>query len=200
MSFMNSFDLTVSGIILFIGLKGLFNGAVREMAALVGVALGVWIASRYATGFGHWIDSRLLHSGSPSASAFLGFLIILTVLWILFVILGIIAHRRFAEGRHTLPDRLLGVLFASVKMFIIFSVIFYALDRIEFVHKNSAPYVASSRLFPWFMKTGSLLVHLDKPPVAGTVEEARQATAEAQALLPESRRNESNRTCAHAPE
>ena len=167
----NHFDLFTAALILLIGLKGLYNGTVRELAGLVGVALGVLVGSRLAPSLGRWISDHLFSLGSASAMNLIAFLFLLFLTWALSIFLGILIIHRFNPSIHSWLDRLVGFLFASLKVFLIVAVIVYALSTIEFVSKNAKPYIEKSRLYPLFITTGHALMRLPEvttSPKAGS--------------------------------
>ena len=161
----NHFDLIATALIFLIGLKGLYNGAVHELSGLIGVVSGVLIGSRSVPLFSSWMTAHLFSVGSSSAMTLIAFLLLLTLVWMLCIFLGVLVVKRFEPAFHSWLDRLIGFLFASLKVFIILSVIVYSLSTIEFIQKNAKIYVENSRLYPFFLRTGSLLMHLpDQKP------------------------------------
>ncbi len=156
----NWFDIVSALLILLIGLKGLFNGIVRELAGLVGLVAGVWFGSLYAPELGGWMGRHFVPLDSPSALAMVGFLTLLTLIWLFFVILGVVLEKSLAIPDLGIADKIGGFLIASFKVFVVLAVIVYALFTIEFVRQNAAAYVAKSLFYPWYIKTGEAIFHI----------------------------------------
>jgi len=158
---MNWFDIVTGSLILIIGIKGIFNGLIKELAGLVGIVLGVWIASTYASDFGQWMGKNFLSLDSRSALTMAGFLALLTLIWLACIVAGILVSKLVSLSGLGIVDKLLGLLFASSKVFIILSVIVFALSSIEIVKKNTEKFTAESLFHPLLVKTGDLIVHID---------------------------------------
>jgi len=158
---MNWFDIVTGSLILIIGIKGIFNGLIKELAGLVGIVLGVWIASTYASDFGQWMGKNFLSLDSRSALTMAGFLALLTLIWLACIVAGILVSKLVSLSGLGVVDKLLGLLFASSKVFIILSVIVFALSSIEIVKKNTEKFTAESLFHPLLVKTDDLIVHID---------------------------------------
>ena len=158
---MNWFDIVTGSLILIIGIKGIFNGLIKELAGLVGIVLGVWIASTYASDFGQWMGKNFLSLDSRSALTMAGFLALLTLIWLACIVAGILVSKLVSLSGLGIVDKLLGLLFASSKVFFILSVIVFALSSIEIVKKNTEKFTAESLFHPLLVKTGDLIVHID---------------------------------------
>lgn len=157
----NWFDVVTAALILVIGIKGIFNGFVRELSGLLGMVAGIWMASLFAERFGKWLGDHIVPIDSASALDLIGFLSILSATWLVFIVIGIAITKFLSLDTHTVFDRLLGFLFSAAKVFVILAVIVFALSQIEIVKKNTAPYLKTSRLYPWFVKAGETMIHLE---------------------------------------
>ncbi len=162
---MNWFDIVTGSLILLIGIKGIFNGLIKELAGLVGIVLGVWVASSFATQFGTWLGDNFLHIDSQSALGMIGFLVLLALIWIGCVVAGILIAKLVSLSGLGVADRILGLLFASAKVFIIIAVIVYALSNIDLVRKNTRSFTDSSLLYPLLIEAGNAIVHIDTKSV-----------------------------------
>ncbi len=170
---LNNFDEAFLLLILFIGLKGLFNGAIRELSGLIGVIFGVWAGSRLAPSFGSWICSHLFCIHSPSAMTLIAFMLLLLFSWSLFIVSGIWFEKRFEIKIVAWIDRITGLLFASLKSFVIVAVIIYALSSVEFMEKNAKPYLKASLFYPLLIRTGRTLMRLPPPPVSSKIDQPK---------------------------
>ena len=185
---MNWFDIVSATLILVIGLKGVFNGTIREFSGLLGIVAGVWLGSLYGHSLGLWIGDHVAAVDSPSALTMLGFLTLLVLSWSGFIVLGVLLSKRLGIALPKTPDRLFGFLFASAKVFIILAVIVFFLSRIEFVHKNAAPYVRGSLFYPLFLRSAETIVHYDAATApsgaAGLEREAKRFLEKNASALP----------------
>lgn len=170
------FDIVSALLILVIGAKGLFNGVVRELSGLLGLVAGIWAGSLYAGGFGRWLGRHLIPLDSPSALSMIGFLTLLFLVWTFFVVLGVAVEKRLALSEPGIADRIGGFFVASLKVFIILAVLVNALSSLEFVRKNMDRFVERSLFYPWYIRTGEVLL-----PVRGrgTAEQRKRLEKEA---------------------
>ncbi len=175
---MNWFDIVTASLILLIGIKGLFNGLIKELAGLIGIVLGVWIASMFATEFGKWLGGSFLHIESESALSMIGFLVLLALIWTGCIIAGVVVAKLVSLSGLGIADRVLGLLFASAKVFIIIAVIVYALSNIDLIRKNTESFTESSLLYPLFIKAGNTIVHIDTDSLAQKAGAAGNSTKE----------------------
>ncbi len=176
---MNWFDIITGSLIILIGIKGLFNGLIKELAGLVGIVLGVWIASLFASEFGAWLGKSFLHIDSPSALGMIGFLVLLALIWTGCIIAGVLIAKLVSLSGLGVADKVLGLLFASAKVFIIIAVIVYALSNIDLVRNNTKSFTDSSILYPLFVKTGNTIVHIDTNSIAEKAETLGNGAKEA---------------------
>lgn len=180
---MNWFDIVTGSLILIIGIKGIFNGLVKELSGLIGIIAGVWIASVFAKDFGKWLGNHLIDIDSVSALNMIGFLALLTLIWLGFIVLGVVLAKLLSISGLGAVDRVLGFLFASAKVFIILAVIIFALSNIDVIRKNTASYTKTSFLYPYFLKAGEAIIHIDPE---GVVEKTEIIKKEAEAFIKKS--------------
>ncbi len=173
---MNWFDIVTASLILLIGIKGIFNGLIKELAGLIGIVLGVWIASMFATEFGKWLGNSFLHIESESALSMIGFLVLLALIWTGCIIAGVVVAKLVSLSGLGIADRVLGFLFASAKVFIIIAVIVYALSNIDLIRKNTKSFTGPSLLYPLFIKAGNTIVHIDTDALAEKAGAAGNST------------------------
>ncbi|SMC09363.1 CvpA family protein [Nitratiruptor tergarcus] len=154
------FDLIIGALIIFLGLKGIIDGFIKEFFGLAGIIGGIYYGSRYAESVGNWISDNLYHIKNEAALTFVGFLAALFAIWIGMVILGnLITKLTHASGMGFF-NKLLGLLFGWAKIFLIFSVIIYAISSIEITKKVLEKYTKNSILYPLLVQTGSYIIKL----------------------------------------
>jgi membrane protein required for colicin V production len=162
----NYFDITIGAIVLILGIKGFMNGFIREVFGLVGLVGGVYLASRLAGDASAFIDTNFIHIENSALLKLLGFLAILTVVWMGATILGSIFSKLTSISGLGFINRLLGFIAGGGKYFIIFALIVTALSNVTLVKDNIGKYVNDSVLYPYLLKTGASIIHLD-PTVLG---------------------------------
>jgi len=162
----NYFDITIGAIVLILGIKGFMNGFIKEVFGLVGLVAGVWLASRLAGDAATFIDTNFIHVENTAMLKLLGFLAVLAVVWLGATILGSIFSKLTSTSGLGFVNRLLGFIAGGGKYFIIFALIVTALSNVTLVKDNIGKYVNGSVLYPYLLKTGASIIHLD-PKVLG---------------------------------
>lgn len=157
---LTTFDIVVGLIVLFLGLKGIIDGLVKELFGLAGIIGGIYVGSHYSEQIGKFFDQNIFHIKNEAALTFIGFLIGLAAFWISMIILAkVFAKLTHLSGLSTL-DKLAGFAFGTIKIFLILSVIFYAIYNIEATKTTIKKYTKNSILFPLMVKTGSYIIKL----------------------------------------
>ncbi len=163
------FDIVVAALMLIIGIKGVFNGFIKEASGLIGIVLGVWVASTYSSSAGDWLGANLFSSiDSTSALHMIGFLSLLFTVWLFCLIVGALLSKKITFSHFGMLDNILGFLFAAAKLFIVLSIIIYALASIEVAHKKLETILGRSVVYPYMIKTGSYLFHINSHKIKAT--------------------------------
>ena len=156
----NIFDIIVVSLIALLGLKGLFRGFIKEFFALFGIVGGVFIASRLSSQVGEMVD-RVLSFDNNNTLVLVGFIVALAVFWTLAYIVGIIISKVFSLSGLGIFDRMLGFVFGAGKVFLLFSIITYAISQIEAINKKLDKKLNNSIVLPLLKQTGSYIIKLD---------------------------------------
>ncbi len=156
------FDIGVSIIILFLGLKGILNGFFKEFFGLVGIVGGIFVASRLGDKVGQFLSDLIFNFDSNSAISFTGFLVVLTLFWLMMIAIGtMFKHLSSLSGLGPF-DKILGFIFGASKFFFIVAVITHATYNIKAIKSLiDDSKLKSSILFPIFLETGSYIMKLD---------------------------------------
>lgn len=157
----NYFDVTISAIVLILGIKGFMNGFIKEVFGLVGLVGGVYLASRLSGEAATFIDSTFLHIENTALLKLLGFLAILIIVWLSATILGSIFSKLTSASGLGFLNRFLGFVAGGGKYFLIFALIVTALSNVTLVKDNLEKYVHDSVLYPYLKAVGSSVIHLD---------------------------------------
>ena len=170
----NYFDITIAAIVLILGIKGFMNGFIREVFGLAGLVGGVYLASRLAGTAADFIDSHFLHLENAALLKLIGFLAILIIIWLSATILGSIFSKLTSASGLGFINRLLGFVAGGGKYFIIFALIVTALSNVALVKDNLEKHVANSLLYPYLIKTGSVIINLDPKTLGLQPEENKK--------------------------
>jgi len=157
----NYFDITISAIVILLGIKGFMNGFIKEIFGLAGLVAGVYFGSRFADTAATFINKNFLQMQNPALLKLLGFLAVLVIVWLGATLLGSILSKLSSVSGLGFINRFLGFIAGGGKYFIIFALIVTALSNVTLVKENLGKYVNDSMLYPYLVKTGSVIIHLD---------------------------------------
>lgn len=155
------FDIVISILVLFLGLKGIINGFFKELFGLLGIIGGIFIASRVGKDVGKFINDSVLKFENDAAISFTGFLVTFALFWLFMIGVGIIFKRLSSLSGLGIFDKILGFIFSASKFFLIAAVIAYALYNIKAMKENLDSIMKNSILFPVLVETGSAIMKLD---------------------------------------
>jgi len=157
----NYFDVTISAIVLILGIKGFMNGFIKEIFGLAGLIAGVYLGSRFADTAATFINDNFLQMQNPTLLKLLGFLAVLIIVWLGATLLGSILSKLTSVSGLSFINRLFGFIAGGGKYFIIFALIVTALSNVTLVKENVGKYVNNSVLYPYLVEVGSKIIHLD---------------------------------------
>lgn len=163
MDSVNLFDVIVLSFIVILGLKGFMSGFLKEAFGLLGIGGGVYFGSRYGSEFGVWISENIFALQNPNTTVLVGFISILMIFWIAMIVMGGLFASMMKLSGLGGADRPLGFLFGSGKIFVISSIIVYALMNINIVRAKLSKYIENSFMVPIFEEVGSRILKLDFP-------------------------------------
>lgn len=158
----NYFDIVVSIVILFLGLKGILNGFFKEVFGLVGIIGGIFVASRLGDGVGQFLSDLIFKFDNSSAINFTGFLTVLALFWLMMIGIGTMFKQLSSLSGLGPFDKILGFIFGASKFFFIAGVIAhssYNIKAIKSLIDDSS--LKTSILFPILVETGSFIMKLD---------------------------------------
>jgi len=156
----NIFDIVVLSLVALLGLKGLFRGFTKEFFGLVGIVGGVFVSSRIANTMGTFINN-IIPMENENTVLLAGFIFSLVIFWIIAYVLGTILSKVFTLSGLGIFDRILGFSFGAGKIFLLFSIIAYAVTQVKSINDNLAPKMKNSIVFPILKDTGSYIIKLD---------------------------------------
>lgn len=167
----STFDIVVIVITLLLGLKGLFRGFIKEVFGLIGIVGGIFVASRLATTVGEFI-APMLALESASSIELMGFIIGLIAFWIIAYVAGMIITKIFSLSGLGVFDKILGFLFGAFKVFLIFSIIIYALSQVQAIKEKLDSSLSDTMTYPILVAGGAFIIKLDEQGLTKDVKKS----------------------------
>jgi len=155
-----AFDGLILGITLILALKGFLNGVIKEIAGLVGIIGGFFLASRYYHQAGEFINTNLMTIPNKSAIDLVGFVGVFLLVWIFCIFLGFLFNNLIKVSALGFLDKLLGFIVGGLKFFLIVSIIVASLYHMEFLKKYIDKIVKDSVVFPISLEIGNDIMKL----------------------------------------
>ena len=170
---MSLFDGIIIAITLILAIKGFFNGFIKEIAGLIGIIGGLFLASKYYHAAGVYINENLITIKNPSAVDLVGFISVFIGFWIIAVFVGFLLGRILKISSLGVFDKILGMLFAGAKFFILVSIIFALLYKVDFVKEKITAFTKSSLMFPIMLKIGDEIINLKPQDIQNSIKNAK---------------------------
>ncbi|MDX9743414.1 MAG: CvpA family protein [Arcobacteraceae bacterium] len=172
----SGFDVIILGLIVFLGLKGLFRGLVKELFAILGIIGGIFIASRIASSTGGLVDA-IIHIESQNTMLLVGFVLSLLFIWSIAYFLGILLSTMFKLSGLGIFDKILGFAFGAGKIFLLFSIIFFALSNVEIMSKKMENLKTKSIMYPLLVSSGGYIIKLNNEDLQTSVSNKLDSVA-----------------------
>ncbi|MCF6310161.1 MAG: CvpA family protein [Sulfurimonas sp.] len=176
---LNYFDITVSVIVLFLGLKGIINGFFKELFGLIGIVGGIFLASRVGDSVGQKLSDLIFKFENSAAVSFTGFLATLAIFWLFMILVGFVFKRLSSMSGLGVFDKILGFIFSASKFFLIASVIAYATYNIKAMRGSIDSISKNSFIFPVLVEAGSVIMKLDPVQISDDINETIDKGTEA---------------------
>ena len=139
---MNIFDIIIAALLLFALVRGFMKGFFAEVASLVAIIAGVYVAIHYA----HYLEFYLGNSDSISWSnetnSIVAFAITFLVVVIVIIFIGKMLTKIADIAALGMLNKLLGAIFGALKIALILSVIFTFFGRLN----NTIPFLKQETL------------------------------------------------------
>ncbi|PAF47931.1 hypothetical protein BKH41_06610 [Helicobacter sp. 12S02232-10] len=188
---MSYIDLILIVIIIIIGLRGFYNGFVNEISGVLGIVLGVFFASRFASSMGNWFTTNIHNFNSVSLASLIGFVIILAVIWVTFLILGVIIGKFVKISDFAIVDKTLGFIFSCCKVFLIIGFILFGISKLNFMKELDVHMSQNSKIYGIMNTISSSVMKLQSvQETANNIKNISQpATDSAQKTIEETNQN-----------
>jgi membrane protein required for colicin V production len=165
------FDLIILAVTLILGLKGLFRGLIKEVFGIIGIIGAIFVASRISKEIGDLIAPILVLENEATIKL-IGFITALVAVWLVVYSAGVIVSKIFSASGLGVVDRIFGFVFGAAKIFLIFSVIAYALYQVQSFKKVIDEKFANSIVMPHLISVGSYIIKLDTATITNTIDKA----------------------------
>ncbi|MBW1783740.1 MAG: CvpA family protein [Deltaproteobacteria bacterium] len=154
---MNLLDVVIIACMVFLIMRGIFRGFIREVGSLAGVILGIWLACLYQpqmTGF--------LKPFLPAGKylSFLGFALIFCGVLVLSNGIAWLLHKFIRKVLLGWADRTLGAGLAILKGVII---VYFGIVLLTFFVPSKSSFIAGSKLTPVIISSYKSMVGLFSP-------------------------------------
>ncbi|WP_033793740.1 CvpA family protein [Helicobacter pylori] len=158
---MNYIDLALLVVIVAFGIRGFYHGLVSEVAGILGIVLGVYLASRYSVVVGNLFSMHLYNLGNETMTNLIGFLLVLASIWVFFLAFGALLSKVLDFSGLGIINSALGFIFSCLKTFLVLSFILYALSKMELMKDANAYLQERSAFFSTMKSVASKFMHLD---------------------------------------
>ncbi|WP_285602166.1 CvpA family protein [Helicobacter sp. NHP22-001] len=178
-------DIALLVFVVAVGIRGFYNGFIDEVAGLLGIVVGVFLASRWAHAVGASFSSHVYAFKDPSLNDLVGFVVVLAGVWIAFLVLGIVVSKAITLSNLGVLDKILGFVFACAKMFLILSFLLYAISRLAFMKTIDNYLHTHSQVYPYMYSVASHILRIKEVQEFGEIiqQKAQNAKKESIQLL-----------------
>lgn len=166
------FDILICGLTLLLGIKGAVNGLVKEFFGFLGIIGGVLIASRLANKANAFISSHIHNINNEDLGRFIGFLLVLILFWIVCISVGFVLAKIVKMSGLEILDRLGGFVFGCMKVFLIFAILFFCINELNFIKEKLDKFAKDSFIVPVLESTGAFIMNNER--VKQVVQETGQ--------------------------
>jgi len=167
------FDLIIISITVLLAIKGFFNGFLKEIAGLIGIIGGLYLASVYFHQAGIYINKNLITIKNPSAIDLIGFISIFLGFWIVTVFIGFLLSKILKISSLGIIDKLFGLIFSAAKFFILVSIIIALIFKINFVKEKLDLVYKKSKLMPYMIKIGDKIININPKTIEKSIKNVK---------------------------
>lgn len=127
---MNIVDIILLGFLLVCGVfTGLKEGFIYQLVGIIALVLGAWLSFRFASTLGAYMASYI--QMSSNLLNILSFIVIFLLVFYVLYLLGMLLKRIIKISLGGWIDRLLGVVFALVKVAIVLGLLIMLFDSVN---------------------------------------------------------------------
>lgn len=153
---MNILDIVVAIPLLWGAYKGFTRGIIYEVAFILGLIAGLYIAFKFS-GWAHdWLQTVV--SPGSNIPDWVSFLLIITVIILIFLLYAKLLERILKAGDLNIVNKIFGAAFGTIKFALVVSVILWGLKSLEpefnFINEQTK---SESKLYDPVLKTATFL-------------------------------------------
>ena len=166
----NIFDIVVIALILLLSIKGLLSGFTKELFSAIGLIGGLYAATYFNADAAQYIYSNVTDALSVPVLKLIATVVIFLVVWYVASLIGrglsLIGDSEYIST----TSRLAGMFVKIVTLFLIFSLITFALSTKPQVSERFKDTLSQSKLYPLLRDTGAAILNISLPNVGATVD------------------------------
>ncbi|MDD5359206.1 MAG: CvpA family protein [Sulfurovaceae bacterium] len=156
----SSLDLIIGSIVVLLGLKGFFNGFLKEIFSLLGLILGVYVGSSISSKVALEMGNNFLQIENKTILTLIVFLAILAFIWLTSISIGSLLSKLTKLTGLGFINNALGFIIGGGKYFVIFAVIITAFSNVKLLHSTITNFEKNSLMYPYLIVTGDFLIQL----------------------------------------
>ncbi|MCQ2208656.1 MAG: CvpA family protein [Paludibacteraceae bacterium] len=143
---MIALDIILLAILVFAIIRGLMKGFVMEIASLVGIVIGLFIARNFGQDLVGWLVSAT--GLQVEINNIVSFVIVFVLAMILVRFAAILIAKILKFAMLGWLDKLLGGIASLIKCLLVMSVLIYSFDKVNnYLHIVSQETIAQSKLY-----------------------------------------------------
>jgi len=190
----NTVDMIIAGLILFLSLKGLVNGFIKELFNFIGLIVGVAVAARMNITVGQFISENIFPIANDPALKLVGFVTVLVAIWIVSSLFSSIIEK-LSSDEVGFFSRILGYILTILRYVAIFAIILVSVKNVDLISKKLETFSQDSKIITSLDEIGTKLLYMD---VAlennGTKTDKEKIDLDSYPMMDTNETNESNRT------
>ena len=157
---MNLFDGIIIAVTLILAIKGYFNGIIKELAGLIGIIGGLYLASKFYHVTGLYIYENLYKIPNKSAIDLVGFIVVFVGFWLITIFIGFLLSKILKISALGALDRTLGFIFSGAKFFLLVSIIVAMLSQVALIREKMKNFTKESFTYPVLVKIGEKIINI----------------------------------------
>jgi len=154
-------DMVIVGIVLFLAIKGLFNGFSKEFFNFLGLIGGIAIAARVNERVGELIiQQNILPEMFTQYQKIIGFIVVFIAIWVISNLISSL-FSGFASEEVSIVSRFLGYIVGIIRYAFIFALIIFGFNNSDFLKEKFSKYTQNSQVFIPMSTIGKKLLNRD---------------------------------------
>lgn len=154
-------DFVIIGLTLIIGIGGILSGLIKEGFGLAGILIGVYVSTSKSKVAGDLINQYVYKTDNEFLLNLLGFISVLVIVWSVFIILGRIISKLASLSGLGMFDKIMGFIFCSGKIFIVFSIIASCINAMPFLNAKTEKIFSDSKVYPVLISLGNSIANIE---------------------------------------